>query len=299
MCGRRHYRCLCRGLCCRTAFRPSCRIDRCPSWAHQLGRRHPSCLRSPHHRSRRHCRRCLQRHQRRHGRAGPHRRIGRTGCRTQPGKRDGSLRRNRAQELREAAGGNDPAALRDAAVSAVRAALTGDQAQAQDARERATQAWRERRTSRLPEDARSKVAQYEQSSTAGVPTKPSSARLRLLKQRQKSCRGERYWGFALVLGAVAAWLGRTLGNRHSDRDRPRSPQFSSPAAVNARSNPTKKGSITCLRRICEETDPNAKVEISKESYHDRLQQHTFRRRCNARDHQSQVAVSCWSPDPAT
>ena len=39
--------------------------------------------------------------------------------------------------LREASGGNDPAALRDAAVTAMRAALTGDQAQAQEARERA------------------------------------------------------------------------------------------------------------------------------------------------------------------
>ena len=42
--------------------------------------------------------------------------------------------------VRDASGGNDPAALRDAAVTAMRAALTGDQAQAQEARERAAQA---------------------------------------------------------------------------------------------------------------------------------------------------------------
>ena len=42
--------------------------------------------------------------------------------------------------MRDATGGNDPAALRDTAVGAVRAALTGDQAQAQEARERAAAA---------------------------------------------------------------------------------------------------------------------------------------------------------------
>ncbi len=44
------------------------------------------------------------------------------------------------QSVRGATGGNDPAALRDAAVTAVRAALTGNQQQAQEARERAAQA---------------------------------------------------------------------------------------------------------------------------------------------------------------
>src|SRR5687767_2436528 len=42
--------------------------------------------------------------------------------------------------VRNASGGNDPAALRDAAVTAMRAALTGDEAQARDARERAAAA---------------------------------------------------------------------------------------------------------------------------------------------------------------
>ena len=50
--------------------------------------------------------------------------------------------------VRDATGGNDPAALRDAAVTAVRAALTGDQAQAQEARERAARPWPGRRTFR-------------------------------------------------------------------------------------------------------------------------------------------------------
>jgi hypothetical protein len=44
--------------------------------------------------------------------------------------------------------GNDPAALRDAAVSAVRAVVTGNPDQAQEARERAAQAFPKLRTSR-------------------------------------------------------------------------------------------------------------------------------------------------------
>src|SRR5919112_5650681 len=65
------------------------------------------------------------------------------------------------QSVRGATGGNDPAALRDAAVTAVRAALTGNQQQAQDARERAAQALA--RAQNIPiEQARTQVGQYEQ-----------------------------------------------------------------------------------------------------------------------------------------
>src|ERR671913_2130444 len=65
------------------------------------------------------------------------------------------------QSVRDATGGSDPAALRDAAVSAVRAALTGNQQQAQDARERAAQAIA--RAQNIPiEQARTQVQQYEQ-----------------------------------------------------------------------------------------------------------------------------------------
>ena len=63
--------------------------------------------------------------------------------------------------LRGASGGNDPAALRDAAVTAMRAALTGDQAQAQEARERAAAAVA--RAQNIPiEEARTQVTGYEQ-----------------------------------------------------------------------------------------------------------------------------------------
>ncbi|WP_222185171.1 hypothetical protein, partial [Geminicoccus harenae] len=65
------------------------------------------------------------------------------------------------QSIRGATGGNDPAALRDAAVAAVRATVTGNEQQAEEARERAAQALA--RAQNVPVDeARTQVQQYEQ-----------------------------------------------------------------------------------------------------------------------------------------
>ena len=65
------------------------------------------------------------------------------------------------QSVRSATGGNDPASLRDAAVTAVRAALTGDPQQAQAARDRAAKAIA--KAENVSEDqARAQVQQYEQ-----------------------------------------------------------------------------------------------------------------------------------------
>ena len=64
-------------------------------------------------------------------------------------------------QVRGPTGGDDPAALRDAAVAAVRAALTGDQGQADAARDRAAEALA--RAQDIPVDeARNQVQQYEQ-----------------------------------------------------------------------------------------------------------------------------------------
>lgn len=60
------------------------------------------------------------------------------------------------QSLRETSGGQDPAAFR-----AVRSAVTGDQVQAQDARERAAQAIARAQNFSV-EEARTRVGQYEQ-----------------------------------------------------------------------------------------------------------------------------------------
>ena len=65
------------------------------------------------------------------------------------------------QAIRQNTGGSDPAALRDAAIAAVRAAVTGDPAQAQAARERAAELLA-RAQNISPEEARTRLTQYEQ-----------------------------------------------------------------------------------------------------------------------------------------
>src|SRR5260221_10102527 len=71
------------------------------------------------------------------------------------------------QPSRNAIPGNDPAALRDAALAAMREAITGDQLQAAEARERAAQAIARAQNISV-EDARRQVQQYEQQYRQGV-----------------------------------------------------------------------------------------------------------------------------------
>ena len=110
------------------------------------------------------------------------------------------------QQVRDASGGNDPAALRDAAVTAVRAALTGNQAQAQEARERAAQALA--RAQNIPvEEARNRVGQYEQQyRQAAEQAKQQAARAAATTATVVS-RGALFGAIALILGALAAWFG--------------------------------------------------------------------------------------------
>lgn len=114
------------------------------------------------------------------------------------------------RQLREAAGGNDPAALRDAAVSAVRAVLTGDQAQAQEARERAAQALAKAQNISI-EDARNRVAQYEQQYRGAVDEAKQRATQVAQAATKVVSRGALFGFFALLLGAVAAWFGGRSG----------------------------------------------------------------------------------------
>lgn len=110
------------------------------------------------------------------------------------------------RQLREASGGTDAAALRDTAVAALRAAVTGDEAQAQEARERAAQALA--RAQNIPvTEAQARVAQYEQQYRQAV----DQARQQAVQAAQTTAkvvsRGALFGFFALVLGAVAAWIG--------------------------------------------------------------------------------------------
>ncbi|MEJ8308758.1 PhnA-like protein [Agrobacterium larrymoorei] len=121
------------------------------------------------------------------------------------------------QRIREASGGNDPQALRDAAVSAVRAVLTGDQAQAEDARNRAADALA--RAQNIPVDqARQQVTDYENQYRQAV----EQAKVRATEAAQATATAvstASYVAFgALLVGAVAALFGGSVGTSRGYRD---------------------------------------------------------------------------------
>ena len=110
------------------------------------------------------------------------------------------------QQIRDASGGQDPAALRDSAVAAVRALVTGDPAQANQARERAVQALA-RAQNISPDEARGRIAQYEQQYREAA----AQARRAADRAARVVSRGALFGFFALLLGAVAAWFGGRMG----------------------------------------------------------------------------------------
>jgi hypothetical protein len=112
--------------------------------------------------------------------------------------------------VREAAGGDDPAALRDAAVTAVRGMLTGDPAQAQEARERAAQAVARARNVPI-EQAREQVAGYERQYRQAAEQARRQASEAADAAASVVSRGALFGFFALALGAVAAWFGGRAG----------------------------------------------------------------------------------------
>ena len=112
--------------------------------------------------------------------------------------------------VRDASGGNDPAALRDAAVSAVRAAVTADPAQAQDARERAAQALAKAQGV-PPDEARAQIARYEQQYRQAVDEAKQQATAAAQTATTAVSRGALFSAIALLLGAIAAWFGGRRG----------------------------------------------------------------------------------------
>jgi hypothetical protein len=114
------------------------------------------------------------------------------------------------QQIRSASGGNDPQALRDAAVSSVRAALTGDAAQAEDARSRAAQALAKAENI-SEDDARNQIAQYEQQYRAAADQAKQKA-IEAADAATKIVSRAALFGFvALVLGGIASWFGGRMG----------------------------------------------------------------------------------------
>jgi hypothetical protein len=114
------------------------------------------------------------------------------------------------QSVRSSTGGNDPQALRDAAVAAVRASVTGDQAQAQEARERAAQALS--KAQGIPvEEARTQVQQYQQQYQQTVDQAKQQATEAADTAASTIATGALAAAIALLLGAVGGWFGGRAG----------------------------------------------------------------------------------------
>nr|WP_244635613.1 PhnA-like protein [Chthonobacter albigriseus] len=113
-------------------------------------------------------------------------------------------------QVRSATGGQDPAAIRDAAVSAVRALVTGDEAQAEQARETAAQTLAQAR--QIPvEQARTEVQQYEQQYRQTVEQAKQQATEAADTAASAVSTAALFSAIALLLGAVAGWFGGRWG----------------------------------------------------------------------------------------
>ena len=114
------------------------------------------------------------------------------------------------QSIRSASGGTDPAALRDAATAAVRAALTSDTAGQEAARERAIQALAKAQNIAV-DQARTRVAEYEQQYRQIVDEAKRQATAAADATAKAVSRGALFGAIALILGAIAAWFGGRMG----------------------------------------------------------------------------------------
>jgi len=110
------------------------------------------------------------------------------------------------QQLRGTTAGNDPSALRDAAISALRAALTGNELQAAESRERAAQALA-RAENISVENARTQVQNFEQQYRQTVDSAKQQARQAADDAAKAVSRAALLGALSLLLGGLAGWLG--------------------------------------------------------------------------------------------
>jgi len=114
------------------------------------------------------------------------------------------------QSLRSMTSGNDPAALRDSAIAAVRAAVAGDQQKTEELRERAAQAIARAQNISV-EDARTQVQQYEQQYRQTVDQAKQQATQAADTAARAVSRASLLGAISLLLGAVAGWFGGRMG----------------------------------------------------------------------------------------
>jgi len=114
------------------------------------------------------------------------------------------------ESLRSATPGNDPATLRDAAIAAVRAAVTGDQQQAAEARERAAQVIARAQNISV-EDARTQIQQYAQQYRQAVDQAKQQVTQAADTAAKTVSRAALFGAISLLLGGLAGWFGGRMG----------------------------------------------------------------------------------------
>jgi hypothetical protein len=108
-------------------------------------------------------------------------------------------------KVRSASGGQDPTALRDAAATAVRAALSGDPAQQEAANEKAAEALAKAQNI-SQDEAKAQVAQYQQQyKDMAAKTKEQAKEAADIAAKRVS-QGALFSALALLLGALAAFF---------------------------------------------------------------------------------------------
>ncbi|TGD95449.1 PhnA-like protein [Methylobacterium nonmethylotrophicum] len=114
------------------------------------------------------------------------------------------------EKVRQQAAGQDPQAARDAAVSAIRALITGDAAQKQQAESRAADALA--KAQNIPVDqARQQVQDYQKQYEQAVTTAKQKAEAAAVAAKSAATQGAFFAAIALILGAAAAFFGGRFG----------------------------------------------------------------------------------------
>lgn len=108
-------------------------------------------------------------------------------------------------KVRSAAGGQDPAALRDASAAAIRAALSGDPAKQAEANEKAADALAKAQNISVDE-AKAQVAQYQQQYKEAVTKAKEQAKQAADATAKRVSQGALLSSIALLLGALAAFF---------------------------------------------------------------------------------------------
>ncbi|MEE7438425.1 PhnA-like protein [Methylobacterium oryzae] len=113
-------------------------------------------------------------------------------------------------KVRQQAAGQDPQAAKDAAVAAVKAVLTGDPAQKEQAKTRAADALAKAQGV-TPDQAKAQIDDYQKQYEQAVASAKQKAEAAAVTAKSAATQGAFYAALALILGALAAYVGGRMG----------------------------------------------------------------------------------------